>query len=232
MDDQLRTFLLGNSFPCLMARSAVKKGFVTYHTHTGDEDPYTTLDQIKSFLVDYRESANGLSSFMIAFPDRANESFDEFEKFFWQFLKDLRRADTVDPDPRVSADPSSPNFSLSFEGEAFFVILCHPKSPRIARRTPYPLIVFNPHQQFEDLRARRVFQRVRSIIRNRDKILQGTLNPMLDDFGHSSEIFQYTGKTYSNGPDEFMKEFYDDHPTENRHRISPEEGFTSPDYGY
>jgi FPC/CPF motif-containing protein YcgG len=210
-----------------MARSAVKKGFVTYHSHDEDADPFTILDEVQTFLDGYRNSENGLSSFILGFPESRSESFEDFERFFWRLLRGLRRADTEEPDPRVSSDPSSTRYSYSIHGEAFFVILCHPKSPRISRRTPFPVIVFNPHQQFEDLRARRVFNRVRTIIRNRDKILQGTINPMLDDFGRSSEIFQYTGKVYNDGPDEFMKEFYDDYSSENRNWVSPEEGIAA-----
>lgn len=100
-------------------------------------------------------------------------------------------------DPRVSSQIASPDFSFSMKSEAFFILALHPQSPRLARRLPIPAIVFNPHQQFETLRKKGVFNKVRNFIRNRDKALQGFINPMLSDFGEKSEIYQYTGRVYS-----------------------------------
>ena len=53
--------------------------------------------------------------------------------------------------PRVSADPDNPHFSLSFGGEAFFVVGLHPDASRPARRFARPTMVFNLHDQFETL---------------------------------------------------------------------------------
>jgi hypothetical protein len=35
------------------------------------------------------------------------------------------------------------------------------------------------------------------MIRKRDISLQGFINPMVDDYGSTSELFQYTGREYS-----------------------------------
>jgi FPC/CPF motif-containing protein YcgG len=96
----------------------------------------------------------------------------------------------------VSSNPNSKNFSFSIMEEAFFILALHPDSPRLARRFPKPMIVFNPHQQFENLRSVGMYARVRDIIRKKDKLLQGFINPMLNDFGEKSEVFQYTGRMY------------------------------------
>lgn len=55
-------------------------------------------------------------------------------------------------DRRVSSDPDDPHFSLSFGGEAFFVVGLHPNASRPARRFSRPAMIFNLHDQFEELR--------------------------------------------------------------------------------
>lgn len=70
----------------------------------------------------------------------------------------------------------------------------HPNSSRKARRSPFPSIAFNLHAQFEKLREMGAYEKVRDKIRERDKELQGSMNPMLEDFGLSSEAKQYSGK--------------------------------------
>jgi FPC/CPF motif-containing protein YcgG len=55
-------------------------------------------------------------------------------------------------------------------------------------------MIFNLHWQFEKLRDMGVYQRVKKRIRKADEKLQGSINPMLDDFGDSSEARQYSGR--------------------------------------
>jgi len=38
------------------------------------------------------------------------------------------------------------------------------------------------------------YQKVRDRIRDRDVALQGSINPMLEDFGNNSEAKQYSGR--------------------------------------
>ena len=45
------------------------------------------------------------------------------------------------------------NFGFSFAGRGFFVIGLHPASSRLARRFPWPTLVFNAHFQFDRLKA-------------------------------------------------------------------------------
>lgn len=82
-------------------------------------------------------------------------------------------------DPRVSEDPDDPHFSLSFGGEAFFIVGLHPRVSRPARRFERPALVFNLHDQFEKLRAAGVYGKMRSTIVARDVALAGSANPML-----------------------------------------------------
>jgi FPC/CPF motif-containing protein YcgG len=75
-----------------------------------------------------------------------------------------------------------------------YVIGLHANSARIARRFPWPTLVFNPHRQFEKLRADGKWKRMQGAIRERERELQGTTNPMLSDFGEQSEARQYSGR--------------------------------------
>jgi FPC/CPF motif-containing protein YcgG len=94
----------------------------------------------------------------------------------------------------VSDDPANPHFSFSFAGQALFVVGMHPESSRLSRRFRWPTLVFNPRAQFERLRAEGKFERLRTLVRDRDVALQGTLNPNLADFGERSEARQYSGR--------------------------------------
>ena len=78
-----------------------------------------------------------------------------------------------DWDPAVSPDPDDPHFGFSFAGTAFFVVGLHPESSRLARRFPWPTLVFNPHAQFEPLKEAGRWDRIQDVIRDREKTLQG-----------------------------------------------------------
>ena len=150
---------------------------------------------------------------MISFDDPELADFAKFEAFFWNLMHELSVIDKANypHDPRVDSDPTSPKYSFSVKKEAFFVIMLHPQSPRMARGFPLPTIVFNAHQQFEDLRKKGIFEKVRDLIRKRDKQLQGFINPMLNDFGTRSEALQYTGRMYeseSKCPFHKLKSFF------------------------
>jgi FPC/CPF motif-containing protein YcgG len=127
-------------------------------------------------------------------PQRLDEM--EFENLLWQQLRALHQHDAThfDWDPNVGSDPADPHFSFSFGGQALYVIGMHANSSRQARRFPWPALVFNPHEQFERLRAGGKWKRMQETIRSRDLELQGTINPMLSDFGVQSEARQYSGR--------------------------------------
>ncbi|HKJ80258.1 MAG TPA: guanitoxin biosynthesis heme-dependent pre-guanitoxin N-hydroxylase GntA, partial [Prolixibacteraceae bacterium] len=97
-------------------------------------------------------------------------------------------------DETVSADCTDDNFSFSVLNHAFYIIGLHPNSSRKARRSPYPAMVFNLHWQFEQLREMGTYKQVKETIRQRDIEFEGSINPMLDDFGDRSEARQYSGR--------------------------------------
>ena len=86
-------------------------------------------------------------------------------------------------DATVSDDPSSPDFSFSVAGRAVFVVGLHPTASRLARRAPMPCLVFNLHNQFENLRGSGKYAGLQRLIRDRDVALRGSINPTLVGFG-------------------------------------------------
>ena len=195
--EAVESMVLHPDYPCLGARSVFNRDratVVVLERMATEEGTRTLLRALTDFGRDTDRSA-GFASLVAVF--RAAEISDEhhFETLLWQQLELLHEADSRPWDPRVSDDPDNPHFAFSVGGTAFFVVGLHPESSRIARRTPLPTLVFNLHEQFEELRASDRFERMRDTIRRRDTELQGSLNPMVADHGRSSEARQYSGRS-------------------------------------
>lgn len=211
MKKDLLQFIQTPTFPCIMAKAAASMGNVVVYEATDNlskTEMKVLLSKIYHFIASYRDNPEKLSSFIVCLP-QFQISFAEYEDIFWKLLRTLQEYDqkSFHYDSRVSSDPLSPEYSFSLMEEAFFIIALHPESPRFARRFKVPAIVFNPHQQFEHLKSIGKFDIIRNVIRKRDKALQGNSNPMLQDFGTKSEIFQYFGKVYHDAFDiPFLKE--------------------------
>ena len=56
------------------------------------------------------------------------------------------------------------------------------------------MLAFNLHWQFEELRRQGLYDNVRDTIRQRDLDKNGSINPVLKDFGTASEALQYSGR--------------------------------------
>ncbi|HEX8268420.1 MAG TPA: guanitoxin biosynthesis heme-dependent pre-guanitoxin N-hydroxylase GntA [Flavobacterium sp.] len=191
---------IGNSdFPCVAAKAALVKEqqhiFVASHIACPHDDT-AILQFLYDFVDNYRNSDSLFHSAIVIFEQPKIHSEQAYSRMFWQRLQALSDLDAIDNayDTRVSSDPDDPNFSFSLKGEAFFVIGVHPANNREARRFSHPAIVFNPHAQFEQLRENRQYGKMQKIIRKRDIALEGSINPMLTDFGDASETYQYTGQ--------------------------------------
>ena len=137
---------------------------------------------------------HNFSTFVAIFDDPAIRDETQFEDLLWQQLDALHRIDTHPWTPSASRNPDDNNFGFSFGGVAFFVVGLHPRSARFARRFVRPTLVFNDHQQFEQLRSQGKFSKMQRVIRDRDQAWQGTANPMLANFGTVSEARQYSGR--------------------------------------
>ena len=196
--DEFRTYVQANSSPCVMAKAAVRSDRITinnYGTMAGEAASRALYKDLERYVVCARPSALHFESFIGAFEETPVESEKAFESRLWRQLQKLHRLDRHGWDPAVDSDPESPEFSFSIAGAAFYIVGIHPRSSRPGRRFKYPAIVFNYHRQFEELRATGKFERVKQRIRVNDRLENGSVNEMLDDFGVSSEACQYSGRS-------------------------------------
>lgn len=195
----LRDFVLRQEFPCLGARAAFNSGsyaLAVYDELTSDSSTADLCRDLFEFTQSEIRRASEYATFVAVFHRPENTDESQFEMAMWQQLQKLNHADAAhyDWDPSVRSDPTDPQFSFSFSGQALYVIGMHPNSSREARRFKWPAMVFNPHEQFEQLRADGKWKRMQETIRERDVELQGTVNPMLSDFGEKTEARQYSGR--------------------------------------
>jgi FPC/CPF motif-containing protein YcgG len=198
--DEFRRFVGHSDFPCVGAKSALARGqfqFVVARDITSAWDDLRIYPALFNFTESYRERQLLFQSFVVLFRGPLSLTEAEYEKSLWDRIQSLTDKDGwhgQSHDSRVSADPADPHFSLSFGGEAFFVVGLHPNASRPARRFSCPAAVFNLHDQFERLRQQNVYDGMREQIIKRDEILAGSSNPMLQPFGESSEAKQYSGR--------------------------------------
>ena len=194
--EHLTSMVLHPEYPCLGARSVfnLDRATVVVIDELGTEQAAKTLHRRLTAFAGDTDLSEGFASFVAVFrgPEICGER--EFEALLWRQLALLHEADEQPWDPAVSDDPADPHFAFSVAGTAYFVVGLHPRASRIARRTPLPTLVFNLHEQFEELRGSERFARMRDTIRRRDTELQGSVNPMVQDHGALSEARQYSGR--------------------------------------
>ncbi|OBX26011.1 hypothetical protein LX77_00298 [Gelidibacter algens] len=197
IETDYRNFIIKQKHPCIMANTVFaleKYHLKIYDSITSKENIPSILNDIEAYLDQYDFDSNDFESLLFCFKNDHFKTEKAFGQHLWQFLQSLHNNDTETWDPRVSADPNSSNFSFSLKGRAFYIVGLHPKSSRMARSAPYCTVVFNLHWQFEKLREMGTYQTVKKRIRRRDKKLQGSINPVLRDFGKDTEAKQYSGR--------------------------------------
>ncbi|MCC2975647.1 YqcI/YcgG family protein [Sphingomonas sp. PL-96] len=202
--DRLEALLFAHvsdrDFPCVGAKAALAKGTLEVLGCTRIDSAWDDVrihDALLRFAEEYRRDKTMYRSFAVVFDGPETLSEAEFERALWQRVQSLSDKDVwrgQEYDARVSPDPENPHFSLSFGGEAFFVVGLHPHSSRPARRFDRPTMVFNLHDQFERLRAEGKYESMREKILVRDEALAGSRNPMLARHGAASEARQYSGR--------------------------------------
>lgn len=198
---EFQDYLSDSAYPCVAARAATARNQIACMVagHMGcPEDDRSILEFLYHFIDDFRIATTSFHSAAIIFQGPDIHTEEVFEDLLWQRLQSLALldAENFDYDKRVSADPSAPDFSFSLGKEGLFIIGLHPGSSRHSRQFKYPALVFNPHAQFEQLRKSGRYENMKNIVRKRDTMYSGSINPMLADFGESSEVYQYSGRQY------------------------------------
>ncbi|HXG99712.1 MAG TPA: guanitoxin biosynthesis heme-dependent pre-guanitoxin N-hydroxylase GntA [Sphingomicrobium sp.] len=195
------THFIGDlAFPCVGAKAAFNRGgmrFVVARDFRSAWDDLRILPTLMDLAKHYRASPGLFRSLVVLFEAGAPSDEEAFEAHLWARLESLTAKDEwlgQPADPRVAHDPDDPHFALSFGGEAFFVVGLHPLASRPARRFMVPAMVFNLHDQFEQLRAQNQYDGLRGTILDRDLAFAGSANPMIAAHGALSAARQYSGR--------------------------------------
>ena len=199
--EDYKTFIENKGFPCIAAKAALSMQHVNCFVSGNmacPKDDADILQFLYGFVDEYRNSKEIYHTATIIFSGPQINNEEMFDALLWQRLQALEilDAENYSYDNRVQSDPSSSKFSFSIKEEAFYIIGLHPASSRHARRFAYPALVFNPHAQFEELRQTTKYDVMKNVVRKRDIAFSGSVNPMLKDFGESSEVYQYSGRKY------------------------------------
>lgn len=197
--DELVKKVLGEGFPCVGARSAFNRRvyrFGRYSEIGAEGTARTVCHDLYEFAHEMGEMDSAFVTFIATFGEPNVTSEAHFERLLWTHLQQMHEVDAqfFGWDPTVSGDPEDNQFSFSIGGRAYFVAGLNPCASRKARRFPFAALVFNLHQQFERLRERGKFEMMKNMIRARDMAFQGSINPVLEDFGVNSEARQYSGR--------------------------------------
>ena len=193
-------FIRDPDFCCVGAKSALAKGQLHIHVARDIRSAWDDLAihaQLVSLAQRFTLKPTLYQSFAVVFEEPRMLTEAAFEEAVWQRIQSLADKDAWrghEYDSTVDADPASPHFSLSFGGQAFFVVGLHPRASRAARRFEAPAMVFNLHAQFEMLREQGRYEKLRQSILDRDFQLTGSANPMLARHGETSEARQYSGR--------------------------------------
>ena len=202
--ERFRAFVRDPAFPCVGAKSALsreKMRIIVGRNVASAWDDLRILPELTALATQYRERPELFQTLVVIFEAPEIIAEAAFEAHMWERIQSLADKDALwfdqPRDARVSDDPDDPHFSLSFGGEAFFVVGLHPGASRPARRFERPALVFNLHDQFEQLRQQNRYEKLRDAILDRDLSLAGSLNPMLARHGQESEARQYSGRAVS-----------------------------------
>ena len=193
-------FVRGQGFPCVGAKAALQKEgmrFVVGRDFRSAWDDLRISTALLQIARGYVADPRPFQSLVVLFATGAPDDEAAFETLLWDRLQSLSDKDEwlgQPADPRVGHDPDEPHFAMSFGGQGFFIVGLHPQASRPARRFEAPVLVFNLHDQFEQLRAEQRYEPLRAKILERDMALAGSVNPMLARHGQISSARQYSGR--------------------------------------
>ncbi len=201
LGDAFRAHIDAKDFPCIGAKAALARGTLETLICNDITSAWNDLlihEHLLGFSQEYRRDPSLVRSLAVIFAKPSKLSEMQFEKHMWFRLQSL--ADKYEWRAQgyartVGVDTTDAHFGLSFGGEAYFVAGMHPDASRPARRFERPAMVFNLHDQFEQLRLDNRYDRLRETVTDRDASFAGDTNPMLSQNSAASEAAQYSGRT-------------------------------------
>lgn len=200
LSSDLEAFIQSERFPCTGAKSALRLDQVSLGEggdFLSDECDAHIHAALGRFGRELDPGSMPFKTLVCGF--RRGSVMDEktFETALWVRLQRLHEIDRQRGVPwaaNVSPDPASPDFGISINGVAYFVIGLHPGASRAARRFCRPALVFNSHDQFEQLRTDGRYQALQKVIRQKELDANGSINPMIGTHGQRNQAAQYSGR--------------------------------------
>lgn len=195
----LRDKVLDRQFPCVAAKSALnRQGYRlgVYHQMAQIDVAKALCHDLYEFGREFPEPGSQFVTFMAIFRWPQPRSELHFEQLMWKQLQLMHLVDSRHYrwNDTVSSNPEDKEFSYSIGGRAYYVVGFNPEASRLSRQFPWAMMVFNLHEQFEQLRDQGRYDTLQAAIRQRDVAYQGSINPVLRDFGDQSEARQYSGR--------------------------------------
>lgn len=196
----LAAFIQSEPFPCVGAKSALgldQISCVEAGDFLSDEGDALIHERLSRFGDELDPQSMPFKTFVCGFDTADVLDETTFESALWdrmQRLHEIDRQRGVDWAGHVSPDPASPDFSFSVNGVAYFLIGLHAGASRAARRFCRPALVFNSHDQFEQLRTDGRYKSMQEIIQKEDLEANGSINPMVGTHGHRNQAAQYSGR--------------------------------------
>lgn len=209
IENSISLLLQQKHYPCVAAiQSFLKKDYKVgvYEDFGAGIHSYQLGKSLLQFRDQQQQTQSPFMSFWAVYKDRNGLSEELFEENLWKELSFLTSFPEFAGswDPQFSQNPQDKNFCFSLDGSAFFVVGLHPQSPRLARRFPFPALVFNLYDQFRTLMTTNEFANMVATNRRREKLYQGDLNPMVEKYGEDWEAIQFSGR---NNPPEWQCPF-------------------------
>ncbi|ABE58444.1 YqcI/YcgG family protein [Chromohalobacter israelensis] len=169
-----------SNFPCIFSKNAYKKGllqFVFMESISHDQ-----MEELKVCLTEFIEAnkewdhrISTAKPLLIVFSTQAikSERLEDYHSFGWNVLRSIH---ALDPSPwphGVDKDPSSPNWSMCFNGMQLFINMSCPahKVRRSRNLGDHFIMVVNPRERFDVVAGDNAKgHRVRDEIRGRIEI--------------------------------------------------------------
>lgn len=181
-------------FPCIGAPKVIRSNQLRFCIYKDYYEAFTNAQiffDMLEFITEYRdkgtEEDNDLT-LLVCFEDIKHENIEHADRDFWMVWEKICRVsfEHYDWPEGYSTNPKDNNWSLAILDEPIFVNYSHPHANTLDRRFPYVTYVVNPQKQFDDLRAKGMYDFFKTTIAERQLKL-GFKNPFMADIGKASQ---------------------------------------------
>lgn len=197
--EHVRALLTQKDYPCVAAQQSLRRDecHIELFRGFGSGESWRALRAgLLRFLAEQKRTGSTYLSYWAIFEECPEMTEDNFEGALWHELSCLTSVEEKNADWQQgkSLDPSQEEFRFSLGGTELFVVGLHPGASRKARRFYAPALVFNAFTQFERLQLLGQYDGMVRTIRTREKKFEGSVNPMVEQYGETWETIQASGK--------------------------------------